>query len=54
MNFDAAPLSIFMDPGSSDVIAADAVVGGVRFDNCSVLDDRPVWPKQAFQPPSLC
>ena len=42
LNFDAAPLSIFMDPGSSDVIAADAIVGGVRFDNCSVLDDRPV------------
>lgn len=40
-NFDAAPLSIFMDPGKHDVIAPDAVVGGLYFENCTVIDDQP-------------
>jgi hypothetical protein len=41
LNFDAAPLSVFMDPGKNDVIAAGAILGGISFDNCTVIDDQP-------------
>ena len=40
LNMDAAPLSIFMDPSKSTVIATDAIVGGISFDNCTVIDDQ--------------
>lgn len=41
LNFDAAPLSVFMDPGKNDAIAPNAVLGGISFDNCTVVDDQP-------------
>ena len=40
-NFDGAPLSMFMDPGKTDVIADGAVLGGLSWENCTVRDDRP-------------
>jgi hypothetical protein len=39
-NFDNSPLSMSMDPGKA-VVATNAILGGINFDNCTVIDDRP-------------